>query len=304
MPRNYYLNVNNFQVGPPSTLLPGQGNVTQAQFEAIVLSQVKELWTRYGQLQELWFDGGYGGTLGPQIKALLQQTQPEAACFNGDGITANAVRWVGTESGMPKGPLWETGCSNAGDPNSTQWCPPGCDTTLQLGDTWFWTGIGIRDLATLITVYHDTVGAGGTLELDFAIDRDGLVDPAHAARYKQFGAWIRSCYGAPLAHAAANGTAPIVLSLPGGAAGSKVDRVWTRELIEVGQRVRSYVVEYMAAGSSTWAPFASGTAIGNKRIDLHAGGSVTATQLRLTVTSSVAEPAIMDFAAFAPCPSS
>lgn len=35
----------------------------------------------------------------------------------------------------------------------------------------------------------------GVLELDFAIDRDGLVAPSHAARYKQLGDYIASCYG-------------------------------------------------------------------------------------------------------------
>ena len=37
----------------------------------------------------------------------------------------------------------------------------------------------------------------GMLELDFAIDRDGLVRPTHATRYKELGSWIRKCYGSP-----------------------------------------------------------------------------------------------------------
>jgi hypothetical protein len=38
--------------------------------------------------------------------------------------------------------------------------------------------------------------------MDFAIDRTGRVDSKHAARYKQFGAWLTSCYASPVAQAA------------------------------------------------------------------------------------------------------
>ena len=40
-----------------TTLLPGQVLVTQAQFEDIAFESVKELWTLYGNLTEIWFDG-------------------------------------------------------------------------------------------------------------------------------------------------------------------------------------------------------------------------------------------------------
>ena len=31
----------------------------QAQFEAIAQAQVTELWSQFGDLNEIWFDGGY-----------------------------------------------------------------------------------------------------------------------------------------------------------------------------------------------------------------------------------------------------
>ena len=36
--------------------------------------------------------------------------------------------------------IWSLGCQggNTGDPNSNEWCPKGCDTTLQVGDKWFY----------------------------------------------------------------------------------------------------------------------------------------------------------------------
>jgi len=54
---NYFLNEFSFNVKPPSTLQPGQASVTQAQFEQIVLDSVTELWSDFGVLREIWFDG-------------------------------------------------------------------------------------------------------------------------------------------------------------------------------------------------------------------------------------------------------
>ena len=74
--------------------------------------------------------------------------------------------------------------------------PKCCDTTLQNDDQWFfYPEYGIRELADLQNVYHQTVGSGGVLEMDFAIDRTGNVAPEHAARYKELGDWVRACYG-------------------------------------------------------------------------------------------------------------
>ena len=148
--------------------------------------QVKELWTEFGNLTEIWFDGGYTSDMKVAITKLLQENQPNANAFGGLGVSPNPVCWVGTESGNPGGEIWSTGGSSKGDPNSDVFCPKGCDTTLQNGDVWFFEAAStIRSLQEMIEVYHATVGMNGVLELDFAIDRDGLVNSAHAARYKE-----------------------------------------------------------------------------------------------------------------------
>ena len=50
------------------------------------------------------------------------------------------------------------------------------------------------------------------LELDFAIDRSGRVEPSHAALYKAFGDWRRSCYGTPVASGALNHTGAVAVA--------------------------------------------------------------------------------------------
>lgn len=48
-----------------------------------------------GQLGEIWFDGGYGGDVGPAIKKLIQP-QKLAVGFGGAGVIDSPVGWVGT----------------------------------------------------------------------------------------------------------------------------------------------------------------------------------------------------------------
>lgn len=204
---------------------------------------------------------------------------------------------------MPSYPIWSTGINDGeGDPTSPVWNPAVTDTTLQDGDHWFYTpGDSIRDLATLIQVYHASVGQNTLLELDFAIDRTGNVDPTHAAAYASLGSWIRSCYGTPLS--ATSGIGSVFVVELGGAAGATMDRVMIQEDTRQGELVRAYTIEYQAPGSSTWTAFSTGTAVGHKRIDLGSGSAVVASRVRLTVTQAVGTPVVSFFGAFAPCPS-
>jgi alpha-L-fucosidase len=131
---NFYMNVASHVAGHSKTVLKGQVNVSQAEFERIALAQVKELWSNYGQLGEIWFDGGYGGDVGPAIKKLIQN-QKLAVGFGGAGVIDSPVGWVGTESGLPGGrEIWSIGNTA---PTQSTWQPVACDTTLQIGDTWY-----------------------------------------------------------------------------------------------------------------------------------------------------------------------
>ena len=58
--RSFYLNTLGHNVRPPNTLLPGQANITQAQYEDLSIALLTELWTQFGPLQEIWLDGGCG----------------------------------------------------------------------------------------------------------------------------------------------------------------------------------------------------------------------------------------------------
>ena len=82
---SFYLNANRDNVKSWKTLLPDQINVTQEQFEDISVAAVTELWSKYGNLAEIWFDGGISDRIKDRIVPLLQRLQPGAIKF-GAGI--------------------------------------------------------------------------------------------------------------------------------------------------------------------------------------------------------------------------
>lgn len=263
---NFYLNVYHHNVQPVSTLLPKQRNVTQAEFEAMALFQVNEIWSNYGSLSEIWFDGGYTSDMKKNLTALLARLQPNASTFEGLGVGPSPVCWVGTETGLPGGEIWSTGASQRGDPESSVFCPKCCDTTLQTGDAWFYEeGQGLRTLSEMIEVYHSTVGMNGVMELDFAIDRNGLVHPAHADLYRALGGWVRQCYGSPVAQIVQRG-GNIVLPATSSGAPVLVDRVTIEENLAEGQLIRNFTVRVQEDKAGEWAVVGGGESIGNKRI--------------------------------------
>lgn len=239
---------------------------------------------------------GYTTDMQTQLSALLLASQPNATATNGGGVSGNPLRWSGTEGDSPPGwpnlfstvcapQAWGPGCpSNA---TGAFFSPPSTDYTLQAGDVWFWEpNTPLRPLSELQSTYHRTVGANAVMELDFAIDRTGNVDPAHAALYKAFGDWRRACYASPplATGVLAAGQSSFLLQLPPGCP-SLMDRVVLEEdQAPFGQCVYGYTVEVSTAGGG-WAPFSSALTIGNKRIDI-ADVALNATAVRVNVTGS------------------
>ena len=146
-----------------------------------------------------------------------------------------------------------------------------------------------------LSCLHLQVGSNGHLEIDFGIDRHGSVDPVHAVAYKQFGDWIRSCYGSPVgAGALTPGSTTLEITF---AAATLIDRVRLEEDQTKGQLVVSYAVEAKVGGK--FVPFSEGITIGAKRIDIAKGGAVTATGLKVTVLSGFGKPTGLKAFAFA-----
>ncbi len=301
---NNWLNVQDTHVRP-GPLAPGQIPITQETYESIVLQQLEEIWVNYGQLLEIWFDGGYSASLKTGILALVEKYQVNASIFNGFGLTNNSIRNIGNEFGFASPDTWLTVNANGQeDPDGTFFSPPECPTTLQVSDRWFYGGetFPIRPLQELIDTYHTTVGRNCKLVLDLAVSRDGIVDPKHAARYKELGDFIKTCYGKPLIsnYTCTNNNCILQFSST-----VLADRVVIREDLRssAGASIRQWSLDgLMMWGDclNCWIniPPATGQSIGNKRIILF-GEAILVRAIRLNIdkTSGVT-PVLSQFDAY------
>lgn len=149
----------------------------------------------------------------------------------------------------------------------------------------------------MIDVYHQTVGRNCLLELDLAPDRSGLVPARHAARYKELGDFIRSCYGTALPSGqASNMTTATGVTLTF-AYPTPIDRVVMMEDQTDGQVIRSYEVyakivdaeEMNGTLDVPWTLVSNGSSVGHKRIDLFAT-AITVTDIFVNATKYVDTP--------------
>jgi len=135
----------------------------------------------------------------------------------------------------------------------------------------------------------------------------GLVSETHAARYRELGAWIMSCYGTPLAQLASYAAPKAVggvytFTLP--EVSGTIDRAVLREDQSQGQRIRTWTLEEIPALDGAAPPqlLGNGTSIGNRKVVLFKA-PVTVAGLKLTVTTAGVVPALKLFGVYKPCPS-
>ncbi len=77
---NAFLNVRGGKVANP-TGIPGQAVLTEDEMYKVLLTNLRQLWTDYGPLAEVWFDGGVPAGVATSLWALHQELQPDAVAF-------------------------------------------------------------------------------------------------------------------------------------------------------------------------------------------------------------------------------
>jgi alpha-L-fucosidase len=301
---NAYLEVDN-----PGLVNRGKGGDAQKQAEYVRICErmLTELWSRYGELTEIWFDGGAlpPDKGGPDMLPLLQQYQPNALIFQGPHAN---LRWIGNEQGVADYPCWATVTNRktleaaehgnpqllgSGDPAGELWVPGECDVPIR-NHEWFWRPNEehkLWKLDQLIDKYYKSVGRNANLLINANPTPDGLVPEADFERYAQFGAEIRRRFSRPLAETTGEGYA---VELPLGDV-TIVDHVVIMEDIAHGERVRRYTVEAQAADGE-WRQVCDGTSIGHKRIQEFEPFATS--RLRWICTEAVAVPKIRKLAAY------
>jgi alpha-L-fucosidase len=167
-------------------------------------NQLKELFTNYGTVFEMWFDGANGGNgfYGganetrkingatyydwPNTLSIVRNIQPNVLFFSDAGPD---LRWVGNESGIAGETNWNTisndtlyagkggieGLLNKGSENGTKWIPAEVDVSIRKG--WFYHAAEdslVKSPEALFKIYLASVGRGSTLLLNVPPDRRGL----------------------------------------------------------------------------------------------------------------------------------
>ncbi len=245
-----------------------------------VEAQVEELWSRYGDLFEIWFDGGVipPEQGGPDLTPLLRRYQPDAVCFQGPKDWQHNLRWVGNEDGLAPPDCWATTNvgearydgtvpdeqAGAGDPDGKYYRPAETDmpnrTHEAFGGGWGWQPDEEKFRFTpeqLLDCYIRSVGRNSNLLLGMAISKDG--DFQDEEQFRRFGELLRKTFGTPVVKtedpAIADGR--IVITVP---ETKKVKYLVLREDIANGALIRGFRV--LADGR----PVCEGACVGHKRI--------------------------------------
>jgi alpha-L-fucosidase len=285
--------------------------LTQEAYNALIEAECLELATRYGELFEVWFDGGIDTPEagGPDVLPIWEKHQPDCLFYHSN--QRRDVRWGGSETGTVPYPCWATVPDSGratytghrsslealgrGDPEGRDWCPAMSDAPLRGfgGHEWFWEPRDedlIYPLDELVEMYERSVGHNSTLILGVTPDDRGLLPEADVERLRGFGEAIRRRYGEAIA-AAVGGGSEVTVRFPGP---QQVDRVVIQEDIRRGERVREYTMAGLVGGK--WVELAEGSCIGHKRIQPVAPVEVSG--LRLQVTRSADTPVIRRLAAY------
>jgi len=274
-----------------------------------VEAQVKELWTEYGELFEIWFDGGVlppedGGA---DLYPLLQKYQPDALTFQGPQKHPHNLRWVGNEDGLAPENCWATtnagearfdGTVNSeeagtGDPDGIYYWPAETDmpnrTHASFGGGWGWAANEEHLIYTpeeLLDCYVRSVGRNSNLLLGMAIGTDGSFQDEE--QFRAFGKLIRETFGQPVASLTApESTNDLTLTVPEGKA---VNYLSVREVIEEGQHIRAFSV--LADGKEIYRS----NCVGHRRIVPLNG--LTAREITFRVTEAAPGWAVRDVALY------
>tara|TARA_R110002049_G_scaffold68233_3_gene176961 strand:+ start:11753 stop:14137 length:2385 start_codon:yes stop_codon:yes gene_type:complete len=281
---NSFLGVHDFKVN-------GEGDFKknrQQWYNKMVEGMVKEICTNYGELFEIWFDGGadHPKNGAPDVLPIVRQFQPNCLFYH-NGQLAEA-RWGGSEAGTVDYPNWSTfpyratGAGESakkniadnnfqllkeGDANGKFWVPAMADAPLRGYNgrhEWFWEPgdeAHIFPLENLMDMYYKSVGRNATLIMGLTPDPNGLLPEPDVQRLKEWGDEIKRRFSNPLASTNGKGSLlELRLKEP-----MEVNHVVLQEDIAKGERIRKYQIEGYSGGR--WNVLINGESIGNKRIE-------------------------------------
>ena len=298
-------------------------------YNQLLITQLSELLTLYGRVDEVWFDGACAeGPNGKRqvydweaILNTIHELQPNAVT----AIMGDDIRWVGNEGGWGRSTEWSVtpftpmSYSHSQETNlelgitetskdlgsrelitrATQlyWYPSEVDVSIRPG--WFyheWQDDQVRSLANLADIYFNSVGCNSVLLLNIPPDRRGLIHEIDAKRLSEFARYIRNMYS----HNFIKGDKQAWQINEGESlefrveSGAVINTLLLAEEISQGQRVESFKIEALI--NNKWHYLTEGTTIGYKR--LLRFSDCTPSKIRVTITSSRSIAHLCDIGAY------
>ena len=192
-------------------------------------NQLKELFTNYGPVFEMWLDGANGGdgfyggakekrTINgatyydwPNTIQMVRSIQPNVIFFSDAGP---GVRWVGNEKGIAGETNWNTISTdtlyagkpgieqllNTGAANGDKWVPAEVDVSIRPG--WFYhesENDKVKSAEKLFNIYLSSVGRGSTLLLNIPPDKRGLFHENDVKALEGFNALLKKAFAKNIA---------------------------------------------------------------------------------------------------------
>ena len=177
------------------------------EYNDVFVGMMKELFSNYGPITELWWDGANGeGPNGKKqvydwhrFERTVRELSPSTVIFSDIGPD---IRWVGNENGFAGKTNWNlldtagflrgygappTDTLNSGNMNGKNWIPAECDVSIRPG--WFYHATEdekVKSPEQLFDLYLKSVGRGANLLLNVPPDRRGLIPDKDATSLAGF----------------------------------------------------------------------------------------------------------------------
>ena len=305
---NSFFGVHDFKVS-------GEGDFKanrQLYYNSMVEGMVKEICTNYGELFEIWFDGGadHPDNGAPDVLPIVRRYQPNCLFYHNKQYAE--ARWGGSESGTVPYPCFASfpyHYSHAGDtheerfytlkhgdPEGKFWIPAMSDAPLRGYNgrhEWFWEPgdeAHIFPLENLMDMYNRSVGHNSTFIMGLTPDLDGLLPDPDVIRLKAWGDEIKRQYSSPLAIISGEGN-KMEIKLN---SNQKIDHIILQEYISKGERIRKFSVE--AFVNKKWEVVFEGSAVGHKLIIPNI--NLLTKRIRLVVEEAIDTPVIKSFSVY------
>ncbi|MCY1719396.1 alpha-L-fucosidase [Prolixibacteraceae bacterium Z1-6] len=306
------------------------GSDKYTEYGEYYLAQLKELSTRYGTIDEYWFDGYQADELKmdyKKIAEMIKENQPNAVIYDSGTMVKylldRSIAWPGAHGGITPDQNYRVEIDG-----EKRWYP--AEPSIILQGNWFHNNTPVVSLERMQNYYLTSVGYGVTPLMNLAPNTDGLIDEGTVEEISKFKAWIDRLNENDLARsekakvtadsfrggvkeyspqmvvdgdyetyfATDDNVTSAVLEVSLGET-QEIGGFIIQEFIEQGQRVEGYTIECRVNGK--WEEVFSGRKIGFKRIVLEGRASAADVEfpatdaVRLKINNALACPLISTF---------